>query len=201
MTGCYFHFGQSVWRNLQTEGKSASYIENVDFAMRVREMMALSFVPETDLIDALKQLTTQDKFRELDFLIDYFKDYYVGRQRRGRQTQSRYPITLWNQYKLVTHELPRSNNAAEAWHNSFNGCVNVAHPSVDRLARKLQQEQHSTAILRQQHAVGQPPAKKRKMYVRINDAIRTMIFGYDRNDCLTYLSNLARVVNINACEL
>jgi hypothetical protein len=85
----------------------------------------------------------------------------------------------------------------EAWHNSFNGSVNIAHPTVARLARKLQQEQHATAVMRIQGATGQPPAKKRKVYIRINDALRTIVDRYNINDALTYMGSIARVINID----
>ena len=151
-------------------------------------MMAFAFVPESDVIAAFEALTSLDEFRELDFLVDYFEDNYIGRQRRGRRGQPRYALSLWNQYLRVQNSLPRSNNAVEAWHNAFNGSVSIAHPSVVRLARKLQQEQHATAILRVQRAAGQPIAKKRKTYQRVDDALHTMVVGYDAGDVISYVA-------------
>ena len=75
--------------------------------------------------------------------------------------------------------------------------VNIAHPTAGRLARKLQQQQHTSAIKRSQIQTGQPPAKKRKTYQRIDDAIKTMVSRYSSEDQLKYLKNMARVVNIN----
>jgi len=121
----------------------------------------------------------------------------TGRQRRGRRAQPRFPIALWNQYHRVENNLPRSNNAVEGWHNAFNSSVCIAHPSVARLARKLQQEQHATSIRRIQQAHGQTPAKKRKTYKRVDEAIRSMVARYDENNILAYLSDVARVLNIN----
>src|SRR5678815_2677112 len=54
----------------------------------------------------------------------------------------------WNQYARVLEHLPRSNNAVEGWHNAFNNVVGFAHPTTTKLARKLQQEQHSMELLR-----------------------------------------------------
>src|SRR6218665_1628297 len=65
-----------------------------------------------------------------------------------KNTTSRSPFirVLWNQYERVVNDLPRTNNATEGWQNAFNSMVSVAHPTAGRLARKLQQQQHSSAI-------------------------------------------------------
>lgn len=197
MTGCYFHFGQNIWRKLQAEGKTPEYIGSEEFASKVKQMMALAFVPEADVVEVFETLSSCEEFGDMDFLIDYFEDNYIGRQRRGRRGQPRFALGLWNQYLRVLNDLPRSNNSVEAWHNAFNGSVSIAHPTVARLARKLQQEQHATAILRVQRATGQPPAKKRKAYLRIDEALRTMVSRYSIGDSVSYLLNIARVINID----
>ena len=84
MTGCYFHFGQNVWRQLQGVGKTSEYINNEQFAMKVKSLMALAFIPETDVTNVFDKLINDPDFQEIDFLTDYFEDNYIGRQRRGR---------------------------------------------------------------------------------------------------------------------
>src|SRR6218665_2760985 len=54
------------------------------------------------------------------------------------------------------------NHATESWHNAFNSMVSVAHPTAGRLALKLQQQQHSSALKRNQLQTGQAHPKKRK---------------------------------------
>jgi len=143
LSGRYFHFGQSVWRKLQAEGKAVLYSTDEDYSMKVKQMMALAFVPENDVIDVYEKLTNSDPFKDdpdnMDFLMDYFEDNYIGRTRRGRRSQPRFPISLWNQHERVVNDLPRTNNATEGWHNAFNSMVDIAHPTPGRLARKLQQ--------------------------------------------------------------
>ena len=45
LNGCLFHLGQSVWRHVQQEGLQPLYIADHQFALRVRSLIALAFVP------------------------------------------------------------------------------------------------------------------------------------------------------------
>ena len=74
--------------------------------------------------------------------------------------------------------------------------VYISHPTVARLARKLQQEQHNSNFRRLQQMSGQPPRKKPK-YVRIAKALRTIVDDYQNRDPVTYLGDIARVLNID----
>ena len=70
-----------------------------------------------------------------------------------------------------------------------------AHPTTTKLALKIQQEQHSMQILRHQLELGTRAKKKKKTYIRVNEAIRTMVTDYDNRDPITYLGDIARDLN------
>ena len=172
---------------------------NQDFALLVKRLLALAFIPTDDVIEVFETLITDPAYREIEVICDNMEDNFIGRQRRGRRSPPRFAIQLWNQYTRVIDNLPRSNNALEGWHNAFNNVVGFAHPSVTKLARKLQQEQHSTQLHRRQLELGATTEKKKKTYVRncINEALRTMVADYHNRDAVTYLGDIARVLNIN----
>ena len=75
--------------------------------------------------------------------------------------------------------------------------MGFAHPSVIKLARKLQQEQHCTQLHRRQLELGTTTGKKKKKYVRINEALRSLVADYNNRDAITYLGDIARLLNIN----
>ena len=110
MSGCMFHFGQCIWRRLQADGLSSQYNSNPDFSMLVRRLLAIAFVLETDVIGAYERLTNLQEYRQLDTVIDYFEDNFIGRVRRGRRNAPRFMISLWNLYDRVLTRLPRSNH-------------------------------------------------------------------------------------------
>jgi hypothetical protein len=197
MTGCHFHLGQNIWRRLQADGLQRRYIADADFASRVKCLTALAFVPPDQVAAAYEELIGSNDFREMDPLLDYFEDNYIGRPRRGRRAAPRFPIPLWNQYHRVFDDLPRSNNTLEGWHQAFNHSVGIAHPSTARLAQKLQKEQHLHAVKNRQYEMGLPPPKKRKKYQQINEALRTMVADFANRDIVQFLFDVGRVVNIN----
>ena len=197
ITGCMFHFGQCVWRKLQAEGFSERYRNEPDFALLVKRLLALAFVPPQDVIDLFEHLIEDPAYRDIEAICDYMEDNFIGRLRRGRRGPPRFSLQLWSQFSRVIDNLPRSNNAIEGWHNAFNNVVGFAHPTTTKLARKLQQEQHSTQLLRRQLELGTTPGKKKKTYIRVNEALHTMVTDYNNRDPITYLGDIARVLNIN----
>lgn len=197
ITGCFFHLGQSIWRHVQREGLSQRYMDDAGFALNVKRLLALAFVPEDRVVAVYERLVNDDAYRDLDVILDYFEDNYIGRQRRGIRVLPRFPKSLWNQHQRVIDNLPRANNCLEAWHCAFNSTVGIAHPTPARLARKLQQEQHATSIAVAQRARGLPPPRKKKRYVAMNRAIVTVVTDYNNRDEMEFLTCVAHVLNIN----
>jgi hypothetical protein len=123
-----FHFGQCVWRRLQSQGSVGRYRDEPDFALRTKSLLALAFVPPADVHPVYESLIADPAYRDLDAICEYMEDNFIGRGRRGARGQPRFSIELWNQYSRVIANLPRSNNNIEGWHNAFNNVVGAAHP-------------------------------------------------------------------------
>lgn len=175
----------------------ATYNADPLFAMKVRRMLALAFLPVDEVVRQFEIVIEDIKYRVLDPLILYFEDNFIGRLCGNRRLDPRFPVELWNQYDRVLNKLPRSNNAIEVWHNAFNNAVDIAHQTVENLAHKLQMEQHSMVIFRNQMILGQPAPRKKKKYENINAALFTMVSDHGHRDQSQYLSDIARVLNIN----
>ncbi|KAL1441094.1 hypothetical protein MTO96_008839 [Rhipicephalus appendiculatus] len=100
------------------------YINDVDgFAIKVRQLAALSFLPTEKVRDAyasLKPLFPQ----EASDLLRWWEDHYLlGKSRRrvagGNSTviirrPPIFPPSLWNVLALTQDGFPRGNNAVEA---------------------------------------------------------------------------------------
>ncbi|KAL1437141.1 hypothetical protein MTO96_049129 [Rhipicephalus appendiculatus] len=81
--GCLFHLCQSVWRRVQHLGLAVLYKNDVDgFAIKVRQLAALSFLPTEEVRDkyaSLKPLFPQ----EASDLLRWWEDHFLlGKSRR-----------------------------------------------------------------------------------------------------------------------
>lgn len=108
ISGCFFNFSQAIWRHVQSCGLQAKYSEDSEFALQVRMLAALSFVPIHDGVKSFEELLDFDYYQanqDLIPLINYFEDVWIGRiDRRNRRRRPLYPITLWNCY---THHIKK----------------------------------------------------------------------------------------------
>ena len=56
------------------------YENDVDFALKIKMLLSLAFVPPVNVIDLFNDLTDQGDFpTELQLVIDYFEDTWIGR--------------------------------------------------------------------------------------------------------------------------
>ena len=50
VTGCFFHLSQNIYRQIQSKGLTALYLEDEEFAIKMKMLVSLAFVPEHDVI-------------------------------------------------------------------------------------------------------------------------------------------------------
>lgn len=60
--GCFFHFGQCVWRHIQSVGLQQMYNNDDQFAWHMKHLIALAFVPVTNVIVAFETLADSEFF-------------------------------------------------------------------------------------------------------------------------------------------
>lgn len=80
--GCHFHFGQCVWCKVQENGCAAQYHTDKNFSMHIRMLVALAYVPLADKGRVYNKLVKLESFPEVDPLLGYFEETFIGRQKR-----------------------------------------------------------------------------------------------------------------------
>ena len=79
--GCFYHLSSNTWKNIQNLGLQNHYQDDENFALWLRMLSALVFVPPNDVIRYFELLIDEirNNFNdECDDLIDYFEDTYIG---------------------------------------------------------------------------------------------------------------------------
>jgi len=87
MRGCFFHFGQCLWRKIQNLPEiRQKYVNDADFGLKIKQLMALAFVPMSHVVENFNKLMSQQFFEDneelLHSLIDYFEETWIGRPTR-----------------------------------------------------------------------------------------------------------------------
>ncbi|KAI6650141.1 hypothetical protein LOD99_6058 [Oopsacas minuta] len=122
---CFFHQTQNTWRHVQSD-----CTHNRELAMRPLKIPTLEFARPADVPDLFEQVSMDLPLTsEIGELVDYFERTYIGRTlATGHHVAATFPIGLWNYHFSTPFGLPRTTNAVEAWHRSFNATVGCHHP-------------------------------------------------------------------------
>lgn len=195
MSCCFFHLGQSLYRRIQLEGLQQQYQdrENEDVRKQTHMILALAFVPITDVTSVFQKLK-RFAVPALIPVLEYFERTYVGIPARGRRAaiSAMYPINLWNQREAALTGQHKTNNVSEGWHNRFRLMVGKNHPDMYSLLREIQKEQADTEIAVTEMCLGRAvkaaPKKKWLQYqIKIQDITNDYANYKNRGEELDFL--------------
>lgn len=125
---CNFHFTQSIWKHAVLKGLKGVYTTNGEVRKIVQCLMALGFIPLSDLFDVFDSIAQDVEDMDNEYqqalmeLVDYVEKFYIrGTPARGRRraTEARFMPDLWNVYDLTQNQIQRTNNVVEGWHSGF----------------------------------------------------------------------------------
>ena len=102
--GCFFHFGQAIWRKVQDLGLATRYKSDIELQLHIKSHIALAFLPVIDVISFADNLRA--KFAD-DARLQDFHNYFEATWLNGI-----FAITLWNQY--IVDNAHRTNNVVES---------------------------------------------------------------------------------------
>ena len=177
LSGCYFHLGQSVDRQVAHLGPRERYLSDRHFRVRVKSLPALAFLPPGDVVEVFDQMQPSFADDEVD-LLAYFENTYVGRPSPAGRRPPLFPIALWNVHDRMAHGYTRTNNAVEGMHNSFsNYLLDGARPTVWAFIEGLKRQQSLANIDMGKVAAGGVYKEAGKQVAR-NQRIATLVQKY-----------------------
>ena len=179
--GCFFHFGQAIWRHIQALGLQQRYQNEEEFAVILKQFRALAFVPVIDVIPCYEELVdslSDELIDDLSDFLNYFEKTWIGIEHHGRRRRPLFSIELWNVRERVEQILPRTNNFVEGWHRGFDIRINTTHPTVSKLIHKILIEQSNSEITLERFRSGYDLAKSKKKYAQLNKRIEKLVDEY-----------------------
>lgn len=200
--GCNFHFGQCLFRRLQQHGSLQIRFRNEpSFALKIKCLSALAFVPPPDVVAAFESLV-QDPFysssEDIRNFMDYFETTWIGKLRRSRRRQQpMFPIPDWNIHERIVQNIAKTNNAVEGWHRGFQSILGGHHPTIWRLIKALKREQSLNQLKITQYLAGGTPPLPRKRYRDCAKRIKRVVDDYVNRTKVDYLESIAHNINLN----
>lgn len=200
---CLFRLGQNVWRRVQQHGLQKKYFEDASFALKIRHLIALAYLPPEDIPNAFNLL--KDKVLPQDSstenIIQWFETTYVkGKQTSRTSTDNKLTIyttpplfspDIWSVHYNNEHNLPRTQNSVEAWHRRWNSLLNNKKIGLYSTIKELKKEQIAVNIQIERAEAGAPGPSPKKKNRDSQNAISHFIEQRNSMTVLKFLKGIA----------
>ena len=191
----FFHLNQSVIRKVNELGLKRRYETENDFAMLIKSLPALAFVPVDEVEEIFEEsgATFPDE-AESNALIAYFESTYIrGPRVGGRVRNPRFEPQLWNHYEDAQVCAPKTTNCCEGFHNSLKSLFMCSHPTMWSFLNGIRKD-IGIHRLTLQNAQVQNPERSRNVYVVLANRLADKVRSYhEEADKLRYLRAIAHM--------
>lgn len=190
--GCFFHLAQNLKKHIATSGLQPLYNNDASFALQARMITSMAFVPIEDIEEALADLGNFLP-EELQPILDYFEDNYIGRRNRrgaGRR-QPMFPVRRWNVYNRTLQGEDRTNNHAEAAHRRLQAELGMTNPVIWNFIDCLKKVQHGRDLYYEQLVAGRNPQVKLRKYRDADERIARIARAYNERGTIEFLRGIA----------
>ena len=133
--GCFFHFGQCLFRKLVACGLKSAYGGDEKLKLWFKCCVALAFIPKRRLqlifTEAILDEAPLSEYPRLSEFTDYLLETWID-------DDALFPIELWNQHSNADE---RVNNGNEGYNNRVALRTSTAHPHIWKLIEVIQKEE------------------------------------------------------------
>jgi hypothetical protein len=153
--GCFFHFGQAIWRRVQRLGLVSLYNEAGHFADLIQMISALALIPSEDIDNAW--MIIRSRFTEYDsnveFLLEYVDNNWLCNLRPF------FSRDVWSHHGILRG---RTNNAAEGFHSKLSKLINKTNSCFSEVLNTLKEIQMSNEVELHRLIAGGVPKRRKK---------------------------------------
>lgn len=142
---CFFHFCQSIYRKVQTNGLTQKYGSDVQFALLIKQMSCLAFLPDSKIPNCFNDLKSLFPTGS-EIIPEWFDRNYVNGSVRQKPNgtiasySARFSPTIWSLHDNIMNDLPRTSNFVESWHRRWQALVDN-HSGLFKIITNIQKEQ------------------------------------------------------------
>lgn len=170
------------------------YGTSVEFALQVRMIKSLAFVPPSEIPNYFQTLLNNCDDESVKNLLVWFDKNYID----INNNNSKYSPEFWSVHDhnaSQTETFPRTQNNIEAWHRRLKVIVGRRNSQFYHLVLSLQKELilAKTQISRKEN--GERVRKKRKI-IKKNNQLRRIIKKRNELSHTTYLKRIAKNIII-----
>ncbi|XP_060855521.1 uncharacterized protein LOC132933226 [Metopolophium dirhodum] len=137
LIACRFHLGQSWWRKINSDSilRIAYKKENDELGNWLKSFFGLAFLPNHEVADAFVELMS---VCPNDKVCSEFSDYVFNNY---IDDESPFPPNIWAKEPMFD---PRTTNAVESFHRTYNSQFYKSHPHIHLVIMVLQETQAET---------------------------------------------------------
>lgn len=187
--GCFFHLMRNMKKKIAACDLTKEYNSDPQFSLAARMIVALAFVPPEAIEESVEAL--QDYLpTELQPVMDWFEDFYLGRLRRRRRAEPRFPIELWNLYQRTLEGHSRTNNHAEASHRRLQMELDVEHPSIWHFVDGLRKAQRGRDLYYESLVGGHAAPPRSETYRKADARYLNLAENFHNMDIIEFLTGI-----------
>ena len=128
---------------------------------------------------------------ELEPILDYFEDTYIGPTRRDIRRAPRFAPNIWSVFSRVLEDLPRTNNAVEGWHSTLTTNAGGHHVNFWRFLDVIKRQDALAVVQRTHIDQGRRPPAARPVYRGLHTRIAALVRRYPDMPRMQYLRGIA----------
>ena len=196
---CFFHYMQSLFRNVQKEKVLLEKVLNdPSFRFYLKFFGALAFVPLNRVIEYYEFMVNLPFFIENSSIygpfLSYFEETWIGKKRRANRRPPLFEMKTWNVHEAVKNDWARTNNHCEGFHRGFSSLLSGDKPNFWKFIEGLKKEQGVVEIKIAKITSGNDhnPTKRSRDYT---ENLKRIVLDFDNRDIMTFLSGISSLID------
>ncbi|KAH7680291.1 hypothetical protein AAVH_41334 [Aphelenchoides avenae] len=175
--GCLFHLAHNLWKCIAREKLSTKYNSDAEFQLFARMILALAFLPISQLPRGVRWLT-ENLPEELEPVLSYF----------GKPL---FEPHKWSVFRRTRLGLRRTNNNAEAFHRQLYVLLQTDHPSIWRFIDDLKRVQSLSDLQYERFVMGEAAPTKRKKHLETDKRLLHLVETCEQRNPAEFLRGIA----------